>query len=376
MDVSTPINDFGLRLLRKLTDGNGKNVIVSPLSVSFALAMAYNGARADTKAAMAKILGASSLADETFNVNNRALLNLVEKADPAVQIEIANALWVQSGFSINPEFLRLTRQFYEAPVQTLDFAANPEKAVDKVNTWVSDQTHTKIPSIFDRLARSTVLVLTDAVYFKGRWSMSFDQKKTEPRPFHLRGDSIVSTQMMIQGGRYHYFEDDGFQAIRLPYGQGQLAMYVFLPRKTDGLARFLQSLDQAHWKEWTAQLRERKGEIVLPKFETTYGQSLNHALKVMGIEIAFSGHADFSRIHPPPPRLLISEVEHKTYVKVDEEGTEAAAATGVAISAKAVLVKELPPFNMVVDHPFFCAIAEQHSSAVIFAGVVTNPTQR
>jgi serine protease inhibitor len=372
--VSAPINDFGFRLLRSLTDGNGKNVIVSPLSVSLALAMTYNGADGETRAAIAKTLGAASLSNKAFNRDNRLLLDTIEKADPAVQIVVANALWTQSGFAVSPGFLKVNRDSYDATLDSLDFAGNQRHALGMINAWVNEKTHAKIPKILDAVDPATVLVLTDAVYFKGRWAVPFDKKQTEPRAFHLHGGATVNAPMMVQNGDYPYFENDAYQAIRLPYGNDRFAMYVFLPRKPGGLPSLLRKFDAARWTETIDKLADRKGEIVLPKFESTYGEQLNDALKSMGMGVAFSDRANFSRIHPPPPPLAISDVEHKTYVKVDEEGTEAAAATSVGIVALAMR-EEPPPFEMVVDHPFFCAIAERQSGALLFAGVVTDPTQ-
>jgi len=265
MDVSTPINDFGLRLLRTLTDGSGKNVVVSPLSVSLALAMTCNGAAGDTRTSIAKTLGAESLTDEAINRNSRLLLDMVEKADPEAQMEVANALWTQSGFPINPDFLKLNRDYYDASVESLDFEGNPRNAANTINAWVNDKTHAKIPEILRDVSRETVVVLTDAVYFKGRWSMPFDKNKTETRTFHLRGGNSVSAPMMIETDSFPYFEDDVFQAIRLPYGSRRFGMYLFLPRKPGGLPDFLRTLDQPHWSEWTGKLQERKGRIILPK---------------------------------------------------------------------------------------------------------------
>ncbi|HEY6417937.1 MAG TPA: serpin family protein [Candidatus Binataceae bacterium] len=376
--LSTSVNDFGLLLLRTLTDGSGANVMVSPLSVSLALAMTYNGAAGDTKAAIAKTLGAASLSDEDFNRNNRSLLDTIQKADPAVQMEIANALWVQSGFSIRPEFLKLSHDYFDASPESVDFARDPAKAAATINGWVKEKTRDKIPEIIkatEITGHSTALVLTDAVYFKGRWVVPFDKTKTELKTFHLQGARSVTTPMMAQEGKFEYAETESFQAIRLPYGNNRFAMYVFLPRTNSSLPDFIRSLDEAHWREWTGKLAERQGTIVLPKFESTYGQLLNAALKAMGMGVAFErSSADFSRIHPP--HLWIDFVEHKTYMKVDEEGTEAAAATAVGMSNDFVRANPPPPFKMIVDHPFFCAIAEQQSGALLFAGVVTDPTQR
>lgn len=375
-DLSIPINDFGFRLLRTLTDGNGENVIVSPLSVSLALAMTYNGAAGETRTAIAKTLGAASITEETFNRNNRTLLDAIEQADPATQIEIANALWAQTGFAVRPDFLKVNQDFYRASVHSLDFMGNPQGAANTINGWVNEQTHAKIPKIVDQVTPATVLVLTDAVYFKGRWMIPFDQKETRPRTFHLHGGATVQAPMMIQNDKYPYFGNDAYQAIRLPYGKNRFAMYIFLPRKPDGLPDLLHKLDGANWNKMIGRLVRTDGEITLPKFESSYGQRLNDALISLGMGIAFHDKANFSRIHAAPPPLFISDVEHKTYVKVDEEGTEAAAATSVGIALSMVSGGEPAPFEMIVDHPFFCAITEQQSGALLFAGVVTDPTQR
>jgi len=375
--AATSIDDFGFRLLRTLVkSGGGENVIISPLSVSLALAIAYNGAAGDTKTAMAKTLAFPPGSDVDFNRANHDLLRVIEKADPSVRMEIANALWAQSGFTINPEFLKLSRDSYNAPVESLDFEKEPQKAADTINAWVDKNTRGKIPKIIKRGDPMTRLMITDAVYFKGRWAIPFDKKATGPRTFHLQGGGSVKAPMMVQHGDYPYFESDRFQAIRLAYGNKRFAMYVFLPRDKAGLPNFLESLDQPHWSEWTAKLSNREGKIILPKLESSWGKRLNDVLKAMGMATAFDpDRADFSRIHPVPPQLFINDVEHKTYVKVDEEGTEAAAATSVGIAMSSVRISP-PPFEMIVDHPFFCAIVEQASGALLFAGVVTDPTRR
>jgi serine protease inhibitor len=372
-DASLAINDFGLRLLRTLTDGSGANTILSPLGVSLALAMAYNGASGATRTAMAKTLGISAMSDEALNSNDRSLLGRIQKADPAVQIEIANALWLQSGFRINPDFLRLNHDFFDAPPESVNFADNPQQAASDINAWVRERTQGKIPEIIKESSRHTVLILTNAVYFKGHWSVPFDQKETKPRSFHLPGGHSITVPMMVQQGEYRYLETDSFQAIRLPYGHNRFAMYIFLPLKSDGLPYFLRSFDGHNWHQWLSRLVTRKGQIVLPRFESTYGHKLNDALTAMGMGVAFGPEADFSRIYPRPRWLRINDVEHKTYVKVDEEGTEAAGATSVGIVAR--LVTATPPFEMIADHPFFCAIVEEQSGAMLFAGAVTNPAQ-
>jgi serine protease inhibitor len=341
------------------------------------LAITYNGAAGDTKAAMARTLGVSGITDEQINQDSLHLIEAVEKADPSVQIESANALWAQSGFAINPGFLKVTHDFYAAPVESVDFSTNPAGAADTINAWVNRSTHGKIPTIIKSPSRDTRLILTDAVYFKGRWQIPFDKNATQPRPFHLQDPHAgeIQVPMMVQSGEYQYLETDTIQAITLPYGNTRFQMYVVLPRGKSTLAELMRSLDESHWHDWTGKLSSRLGKIVLPKFVATYARNLNAPLCNMGMAIAFErGNPGFSLIHRPPPNLYITDVEHKTYLKVDEEGTEAAAGMAVGMSNDYVRANPPPPFEMVVDHPFFFAIAEQQTQALLFVGIVTNPT--
>jgi serine protease inhibitor len=371
------LNDFGFRLLDALARGNSGNVIISPYSVSIGLEMTYNGAAGDTKAAMAKTLAVSGMSDKQLNQDYAQMIEWVEKADPSAQLDGANALWVQSGFSINPAFLKVAHQFYAATVESVDFSTNPDGAANTINEWVSRSTHGKIPTIVKSPDPSIRLILTDAIYFKGRWQSPFDKSATQPRPFHLAGlhSGKIQVPMMVQSGRYPYLETETFQAIALPYGNTRFQMYVLLPRGKSTLPELMHTLDESHWRDWTGKFDYLEGKIVLPKFEITDSRNLNGPLGVMGMAIAFDveDKADFSLIHQPPPNLHISDVEHRTYLKVDEEGTEAAAGTATGMSSDYVRAKPPPPFEMVVDHPFFFAITEQQTQALLFVGVVTNP---
>ncbi len=372
--VSSATDDFGFRLLKALVKDptQNKNTIISPLGVATAFAMAYNGAAGDTKTEMAKTLALGSLGDEDINRANHYLMHTLAEADPAVQTEIANALWTQKDFPINPDFRTVCESFYDASTVSLDFIGDPNGATAAINSWVDKNTHHRIPVIVKEIERDTRLMLTDAVYFKGRWSSPFKKAETRPRPFHLVSGDSRQTAMMDQSRSYSYLENPNFQAIRLPYGNQRYAMYVFLPRETAGLPDFIRSLDETHWTQWTSQFAQKFGEIVIPKFETTYGKQLNDTLKEMGVRLAFDDRrADFSRIHRD---LFISDVEHKTWVKVDEQGTEAAAATSIGVSVTAVVAAPMTKFVMIVDHPFFFAITEQQSGAVLFAGIVMDPT--
>jgi serpin B len=223
------------------------------------------------------------------------------------------------------------------------------------------------------LSRDTALVLTDAVYFNGRWKEPFQPRATAPRAFFSPiGKSVMTPMMSKYREAYPYLETDAFQAIRMPYANPQFAMYVFLPRKREGLGEFLESLDQSHWKEWAPRFSSREGAIILPKLKLGYGNRLVDALKALGMEAAFEpGAADFSGI-ASSRQLYISDVEHKTYVEMDERGTEAAAATALIFYPTA---KYYPgPFEMIVDHPFLFAIADQQSGAMLFVGAIIDPS--
>jgi serine protease inhibitor len=371
--ISSATDDFGFRLLKALAKDPKQNTIISPLGVATAFAMAYNGAAGATKTEMARTLGLGSLSNEDINRANHDLMHTLAEADPAVQTEIANALWVQKNYPINPDFRAVCESFYDASAVNLDFAGDPKGAAAEINSWVDKNTHHRIRVLVAEIKPDTRLMLTDSVHFRGPWSSPFRRAETRPRLFHLMSGDSRQAAMMDQSGHYSYLENQNFQAIRLPYGNERYAMYVFLPRKMAGLPAFLRSLDEIHWTQSTNQFASAYGEIVLPKFETSYGKQLNDTLKEMGIRLAFSSAADFSRIplHPTPgTALFISDVEHKTWIEVDEEGTEAAAAT----SFVGELARHSHPFVMIVDHPFFFAITEKQSGALLFAGVVMDPT--
>ena len=373
------INDFGMRLLRTLRNGHEtQNTIISPVSVAMALAMTYNGAAGNTYLAMGEVLRIQTFGD-SLNPLNHELLEMIRKADPSVQLAIANALWTQKGFKIEPNFIKTARAYYDARVRSLNFEGDPGGAAAVINLWVDEATKGRIPTIIENPSPETRLVLTDAVYFKGKWTWPFPKAATEPRDFHMADGNTIKTPMMRLEHNFDYLANDDFQAVRLPYGNRRFAMYVILPRKQDGLADLIGKLDELTWHHWEAKFANRKGTVVLPKFTLTYQAKLNDALKQMGMAVAFSKDADFSRLHmppPPPPPLMISDVEHRTYIKVDETGTEAAAATSVTVAMMAAVVREPPPFEMVVDHPFFFAITERESGAMLFAGAVTNPAAK
>jgi serine protease inhibitor len=361
-------NRFAFKLFGTLArQDSGRNVFISPSSVALALAMTYNGARGETRSAMARSLELGELSLGDLNRASAELFASLNSLDPQVRLAIANSLWARQGVEFEGDFVRAARDSYDASVLSLDFARDP--VVATVNQWVREHTAGKIESILDRVDPSAILILVNAIYFKGSWSRQFDRRLTREGPFTLPDGRVVRPPMMSQSGKYRYYEDRGFRAVRLPYGRGRMSMYIFLPATRTGLDTFLQSLDATRWDAWLRGFRETDGHIALPRFTLSYAASLNEPLKALGMADAFSSRADFSGMCSGYAR--IDEVRHKAFVEVNEEGTEAAAATAVTMMRASFAPSRT--FSMVVDRPFFCAIRDDQTGAVLFMGAIVAP---
>ncbi|HAJ63846.1 MAG TPA: proteinase inhibitor I4 serpin [Cyanobacteria bacterium UBA8543] len=360
---------FGFKLFSQiLKQDSKKNVFVSPTSVAIALSMAYNGASGETQQAMAKALELQGMSLQDINQANETLKTSLENADPAIQLSIANSLWAKQGITFKPDFIQTNKQFYSAKVTELDFAKPDASSI--INNWVKENTRGKIDKIVGQLKPSDVLFLINAIYFKGNWTKQFDKSKTTERPFYLLDGTQKQHPMMSQSGKYRYYENETFQAVSLPYGKGRLSLYVFLPRKTTNLDTLQQQLTLENWQQWLNQFGMRQGSIQLPRFKFDYDIQLNSALKALGMESAFNAGADFSNM--TSASVAIDEVKHKTFVEVNEEGTEAAAATSVGMVLTSARVQQ-EPFQMVVDRPFFCAIRDNQTGTVLFMGSIKEP---
>lgn len=364
-------NGFGFQLFSQVAGADAaENVMISPSSVAIALSMAYNGANGATQQAMADALELQGMSLEELNQANAALEVLLENADPDVTIGIANSLWGREGFTFDPQFLQRNEDFYNAEVQQLDFA--DPAATDIINEWVSDSTAGKIPTLVEEITPEQVLFLINAVYFNGTWTETFNPRQTQERPFSLANGASVEVPMMRQQGSFRYLETKEFQGIHLPYGSGRLSMVVLLPQGETDLAELQASLTAENWQTWMTRFSPREGTLQLPRFKSEFGTSLNEALKALGMDLAFDpAAADFSGINPDE-QLFISAVEHRTFIEVNEQGTEAAAATSVGISVTSAPID--PPFQMVCDRPFFYAIQDNETGAILFMGAIQNPT--
>lgn len=345
-----------------------QNIFISPASVAIALAMTYNGAKDETQQAMARTLELQEISLEEVNQANAALRATLTNADPKVQLSIANSLWARKGEPFNPEFLQKNQKFYGAQVTALDFS-NPS-ASSIINDWVKQSTNGKIDKIVDgnEIRPNTILFLINAIYFKGLWTTAFNPTRTKELPFTLLNGTQKQHPIMFQEAEYSYYENELFQAVSLPYGEGRLSLYIFLPRKNASLKAFYQNLNPENWEEWISQFEPEQLLIGLPRFRLDYGIELNNALKSLGMAIAFDEkRADFAGI--TPRQAYISKVKHNTFFEVNEEGAEAAGAASVQLSTRS----SRQTFKMTVDRPFFCAIRDNQTNSILFMGSIVEP---
>ncbi|MCR3922489.1 MAG: serpin family protein [Firmicutes bacterium] len=356
---------FAFRLFNELLKGDEENVFYSPASVALALSMTYNGAAGDTEKEMAHTMGIENLTLDELNAANKDLLTILQNPDQNVETSIANSLWPAEGAPLVEEFTKRNEEFYNADVTRVDFTSHD--AVDIVNGWVADNTNNRIEKLFDELKPTTRLVLVNAIFFKGGWTHTFDKEATADADFHLPVGRRKTVPMMYQQNTLSCLEGDNFKAVRLPYGQERVSMYVFVPETE--LSTFTDQLTSSQWEEWLNSFSEKEDATVfLPRFSAEYKTELINPLMQLGMVAAFGGGADFSGI-TPGGGWFISQIVHQANLDVNEEGTEAAAATGVAMDESA----PLDPFTLRADRPFFFAICDDLTGTILFMGTITNP---
>ena len=361
-------NEFGLELLKTVFDTEEKaNVMISPASVSIALGMAYNGAEGSTMDAFEEVLNYEGLTREEVNEITRELIHVLVTNVNGNLLEIANSLWYDEKFPVETEFINLNSHYYDAEVNELDFR-NAE-AVGTINDWVSENTHGKIDEIIDSIDPAVMMILINAIYFNCVWDIEFNPDDTHQAYFYNEdGSSYGEVDMMYLESNFKVAITDSFKAVELPYKNGKFSMYLFLPSEESSVNQLLEKLDGATWNTWIAGFSEIEDfKVYMPRFEFEFERSLGDDLKEMGLDIAFTDQADFSGISTIA--LYIADVIHKTYIKVNEEGTEAAAVTGVVME-----VTSIHPMNEIrLDHPFLFAITENSSRSILFAGKVAEP---
>jgi len=366
---------FALDLYGKLRTREG-NLFMSPYSISTALAMTWGGACGETAAQMAKALHFNAPADQLHSVFAAMEVKLAAvQAKGKVRLSVANSLWPQQGYALLPEYLDLCKKHYGTTVVPQDYASAAVSARATINAWVEDKTNRKITNLIGPgvLSSMTRMVLVNAIYFKGNWASQFDAKLTQKLPFNAGGTCPVDVPTMFQKTEFGYFEDGDLQVLDLPYAGNDLSMIVLLPRKIDGLGDLEAKLSPENLAVWTGKLERSKVKVFIPKFKMTSQFGLNNQLAALGITDAFTGKADFSGMNGRKD-LYISAVIHKAFVDVNEEGTEAAAATGVIMNLKSARIEQpLPVFR--ADHPFLFFMRDNATGSILFLGRVADPSK-
>ncbi|MCU0572824.1 MAG: serpin family protein [Syntrophobacteraceae bacterium] len=366
---------FALDVYRQLSVGEG-NLFFSPHSISTALSMTFAGARGDTEKQMAEALH-FHLDRKDLHEAFAGLESTLTKAREGghVTLDVANGLWPQKGYPLRDDYLSLVKKHYGVSITPVDYRTAAEDARGMINRWVEGKTRGKIqdliqPGVLDPMTR---LVLVNAIYFKGMWENRFKVEDTRDAPFHVAPGKVAQAPMMTLREEFGYADLDSLQILEMPYVGKGLSMVVLLPRKADGLREMEADLTPARLKEWRSVLRRKEVVVFLPRFRMTSMFRLDETLAALGMRDAFSpARADFSGMDGRKGWLHIGVVLHKAFVEVNEEGTEAAAATAVGIRATAM---PAPPPEFRADHPFLFLILEKETGSILFMGRVTDPTR-
>lgn len=363
-------NELGFQLLSNVEPNEDGNLFISPLSLYMALSMVYNGADGETKEEMADVLNIT-MDSEDINKANASLMNALYTNSKDVTLDIANSIWLNEQYQFQDAFAKYIRDYFNGKIEEIDITDSESPKL--INDWVKKATQGKIKEIVDSpLDPDLVAILMNAIYFKGDWTYPFDPNETENRTFHLADGSTKETPFMKKTRKWAYIENDAFQAVALPYGSDKnLSMKVILPKEDVDFIEFQQLLTSANWETWNKEFRPREGTIVLPKFQMEYEVELNEFLKDLGMKTAFHREANFSKMIYGDTPVWISKVKQKTYIDVNEEGTEAAAVTSVEMVTESAIVEDV--FYMEVNRPFFIGIADDSTGTILFMGLIANP---
>jgi len=365
-------NRFAFKLFAEIDNQDaGKNIFISPLSVGMALGMTYNGAAGTTRTAMQETLELQGMSIDDVNGAYRSLIDLLRDLDPRVEFLLANSIWYRNTYTFQQDFLDLNIQYFDAEVAALDF--NSPNAASTINDWVRQNTAGRIEEIVDDpISSAAVMFLINAIYFKADWAYQFERDRTREAPFYLADGTQTTVDMMSHEDevplRYAWDPDNEVDVVDIPYGGDAYSMTILLPEERDGIDELMDMMSHDQWNIWIASLNSTSKRILMPKFTFEYDLLMNDVLKALGMEIAFdTTNADFTNMYAPGG-LFISKVKHKTFVEVDEEGTEAAAATSVEIG-----LTSAGPGPIIVDRPFVFAIRERYSGTILFIGKMLNP---
>jgi len=365
-------NEFSFDIFKELSIGQAdSNVFISPLSIYYALGMTYNGAAGETAEEMENTLHLPEGTSEEINSSFETLMEYLLGLDPDVTLQIANSIWYRDTWTFKETFLNICKDYFSAEISGLDF--NDPSSVDTINNWVDENTNHKIDNIIDSIDRETVMFLINAIYFNGTWKYEFDSDMTEEKDFYLTDGNTTKCNTMVQTAELKYMSNDDFQAVNLPYGNGNYVMTIILPNSNANINSIIEEVNSTNWELWMSQMETKKGTVYLPKQKFAYEKKLKDALRSLGMRKAFLDfEANFSNMNATA-QLFISEVKHKSFIEMNEEGTEAAAVTSVGIDFTTIDEKGEIDFTMNMNRPFIYAIQDINTNTLLFVGLLNVP---
>lgn len=361
-------NKLALKFFDEMIKSHKKeNIIISPLSLNTVLALTQNGAAEKTKEEILKALEMQSLDDSTINEGYKNIIAHYNSLK-SIETKLGNSLWMNKGLQINENFKNTGKNYYEAEINTVDFTKN--SATQTINKWISNQTSGKIKKIVDKFDSDTVMTLINTVYFKGKWSKPFTKSNTSKQEFTSSDGAKQEVDMMKELMEADYYKGESFEAVRLPYEDKNFGMYVFLPNKESNIDELLKNMNYINWSKWLNEFKSKQVQVQLPKFKVEFEEKLNDMLMTFGMQSAFTDKANFTKMSDNH-KLYIDLVKQKCYIDVNEEGTEAAAVTAVAIKETSALIDK--PIEFRADRPFIYAIEDKKTGMLLFMGKVEKP---
>lgn len=372
--IVSPNNKLGIKLLEEIETDDNQNLFISPTSLLIALSMVYNGADGVTKEEISSVLEVEGIDAEELSQANEAFMTKLKTDTDEMELRIANSIWLNEDLHFQEGFIKNNEDYFQAMTEQID--VNDNNSANKINDWVKNATNNKIDEIVKPpLNSDLVSILINAIYFKGDWKYEFDKNLTEDRDFHLADGTTKPTSFMeIRDEEFYYMENEEFQSVVLPYGKDEnMSMQLFLPREKSSLEEFQQNLTADKWEKWNSELSKQEGTVILPKFQLEYEVLLNDALTALGMPSAFTREANFSKMIEEDIAIWIDTVKQKTFIDVNEEGTEAAAVTSVEVVMESFT--EDMPFHMNLDRPFFFVIKDNETEAILFMGSISEPMQ-
>jgi len=362
-------NDFGIAFLGEVAKPE-QNVMISPVSLTLALGLAASGANGTTAAEMAGVLRTTGQPDRDWQRGHLEMWRLLREPKPGVEFSLANAIWVGKNMPIETNFLSVAKQMYQTSTRSVDFGSSA--AAQEINDWVSGQTNNRIQNLVGRTDSLTQMMIVNAISFKAKWAKPFEKESTHDAPFMTNRPNQTKVKMMTQESRFKYAEVGGHQVLHLPYQENSFEMVIVLPKKGTEVSSFVRAMKPSDWRSWASAGQQTEVLVTIPKWTSEATINGQTPLSAMGMGIAFDpDKADFSKLSKQPS--WIGAVTHKSFIKVDEEGTEAAAATGIEFKTTSAPPSEPKVFR--ADRPFLYAIRDVKSGTIVFMGIVSDPSR-